>query len=219
MKVKLYFSGFFRLFVIVFIFAYALSGCGATKVALTRQTFDSVKTPTSVARLKTPDLFVPTWGGALLAGAGGVVPVLINERNRSHATEQLEEGCAIPDPGFEVTSKFMNIWRKRGHAPKMVLVESTIENNFKFPGASIVFQITWFKLGLDGYLGVSCEITMKNDSGQIIHTNNINFITQEKHSKDEFRKNNCKLLKEKIMVASQYIAEGFVKEIDAELQR
>lgn len=228
-----------------------LTGCGTT---LTRQTFDSVKTPISVARLKTPDIYVQTWGRdfalAMVAaaaaspqamGAFGAVPVAANSiaatatevaidkqtaagnAKESPPAKQMWEGCAIPDLGYEITSQFTTIWRKQDPVTKMVLVESPVADNHKFPGASIVLQVTAFIFNLGGYFNVGSKITMNDDSGKIIYTIGIPtrtvFLDRTKHTFEEYTENNCILLKEEIKFLSKYIAEDLIKEMRSELQR
>jgi hypothetical protein len=203
-----------RLFGVLIASALVVSGCA--RQAMTRQDFESAKLPISVAWLKTRDLRTPTWAGLVLSIYGAY----LDEKS----AEKMKKEIVVPDMGFEVASRFMSIWREKGAAPEMVLLQAPIENDHIFPGASIVFKIVeQFYIGVDGRLVATCRITMKDNSGKTIHKNlewfNGFSLDRKRRSLDEFKADNGKLLVEEMKFASQYIADKFVKEILVDLSK
>jgi len=205
------------LFGVLLTIVLAVSGCAT----LTRQDFKSVTPPISVAWQKTPDLRAPTWASVILTTFGGIVTAPIGAIVEGQSTKELKEKIVIPDIGFEVASRYMSIWREKGTAPEMVLLQFPIENDHKFPGASIDFKFKHYFIGADGGLLAHCKITMKDNSGRTIHGSWKMFVSQEgkRLSRDKFMDDNGKLLVEEIKVASQYLANEFVKEILSELSK
>ena len=203
-----------RLFGVLIASALVVSGCA--RQAMTRQDFESAKLPISVAWLKTRDLRTPTWAGLVLSIYGAY----LDEKS----AEKMKKEIVVPDMGFEVASRFMSIWREKGAAPEMVLLQAPIENDHRFPGASIVFKIVeQFYIGVDGRLVATCRITMKDNSGKTIHKNlewfNGFSLDRKRRSLDEFKADNGKLLVEEMKFASQSIAEKFVKKILVDLSK
>jgi hypothetical protein len=203
-----------RLLGVLIASALVVSGCA--RQAMTRQDFESAKLPISVAWLKTRDLRTPTWAGLVLSIYGAY----LDEKS----AEKMKKEIVVPDMGFEVASRFMSIWREKGAAPEMVLLQAPIENDHRFPGASIVFEIIeQFYIGVDGRLVATCRITMKDNSGKTIHKNlewfNGFSLGRKRRSLDEFKADNGKLLVEEMKFASQYIADKFVKKILVDLSK
>jgi hypothetical protein len=203
-----------RLLGVLIASALVVSGCA--RQAMTRQDFESAKLPISVAWLKTRDLRTPTWAGLVLSIYGAY----LDEKS----AEKMKKEIVVPDMGFEVASRFMSIWREKGAAPEMVLLQAPIENDHRFPGASIVFKIVeQFYIGADGRLVATCRITMKDNSGNTIHKNlewfNGYSLNRKRRSLDEFKADNGKLLVEEMKFASQYIADKFVKKILVDLSK
>jgi hypothetical protein len=211
-----------RLFGVLIASALVVSGCA--RQAMTRQDFESAKLPISVAWLKTRDLRTPTVAGLVLRMAGGIATAPVGAYLDEKSAEKMKKEIVVPDMGFEVASRFMSIWREKGAAPEMVLLQAPIEKDHRFPGASIVFEIIeQFYIGVDGYLVATCRITMKDNSGKTIHKNlewfNGFSLDRKRRSLDEFKADNGKLLIEEMKFASQYIADKFVKEILVDLSK
>jgi hypothetical protein len=205
-----------RLFGALLISVLMLSGCFTQ--ALIRQDFESIKPPISVAWQKTPNLRTPTVAGLVLGPMG----VYLDTKS----ADRMKKEIVVPDMGFEVASRFISIWREKGAAPEMVLLQSPIENDHKFPGASIVFEFLEQPspvIGADGYFMALCRITMKDNSGKTIHKNQVMFngfgLDRKRHSLDEFKADNGKLLVEEMKFASQYIADVFVNKLLVELSK
>jgi hypothetical protein len=155
---------------------------------------------------------------------GGVATAPIGAYLNQKSAEKTKKEVVVPDMGFEVASRFMSIWQEKGAAPEMVLLQAPIENDHRFPGASIVFEIIeQFYLGVDGRLVATCRITMRDNSGKTIHKNREWFngysLDRKRHSLNEFRADNGKLLVEEMKFASQYLADTFVKKILVDLSK
>jgi len=208
-----------RLFGVLLTTVLAVSGCAT----LTRQDFKSVTPPISVAWQKTPDLRAPTWASVILTTFGGIATAPIGVYLESQSTKEVKGKIVIPDLGFEVASRFMTIWREKGTAPEMVLLQFPIKNDHKFPGPSIDFKFKNYVLGADGWLMALGKITMKDNSGKTIHDGSWKMFNgardRKRHSREEFMTDNGKLLVEEIKVASQYLANEFLKEILFELSK
>lgn len=210
-----------RLLGVILTSTLLVSGC--VTLSMTRQDYESIKPPMHVAWQKTPVLRAPTWASVVLITLGGVVTAPVGAYMEMQSTKKLKGEIVIPDIGFEVASRYMHIWRKKGNPPEMVLAKYPIESDHEFPGASIDFSFTHYFIGADGGLVANCQIIIKDNYGKTIHKNVKMYtpyaLNRKKLSRDEFMEDNGKILVEEIKIAAQYIADEFVKDILVEISK
>ncbi len=199
-----------------------ISGCATHSI--NRQDFESIKQPMSMGWLKTRNLRVPTVAGLILTAAGGLATAPVGAYLDGQSTKNMNKTVLLPDMGFEVASRVMNIWREKGALHEMVLLQSPVESDHQLQGPSMVFEMVEpFFMGIDGYLVATCRVTMKDNSGRTIYKSKETFNGFSRHrkriSRKDIKADDGRLLIEEMEFASQHIADNFVKNILVNLSK